>query len=71
VGTTAVPVADELLTILRGLGEDPERAVLEATVLELFRRGELSRGRAAELLGVDLLAFLRLASARGIPVVAL
>lgn len=68
MSTTAIPIDDDVLEILRGLGEEPERAVLEATVFELFRRGELSRGRGAQILGIDLLAFMRAASARGIPV---
>lgn len=44
------------------------RSVLESCVLGAFQRGVLSRGRAAELLGLSLRDFLRFASAEGIPV---
>src|SRR5690242_3547993 len=62
---------DELWAIL-GDGDRPvEQAVLEMVVLGLFRRAEVSRGRAAELLGIDLESFLLLASRAGIPVIDL
>ncbi len=69
--TTVIPVSDDVLDILHSLGEEPERVVLETMVYDLFRRGELSRGRGAQILGIDLLTFMREASARGIPVIGL
>lgn len=71
MSTTAIPVNDDVLDILRSLGEEPERVVLETMVYDLFRRGELSRGRGAQILGIDLLSFMREASSRGIPVIDL
>ena len=68
MSTTAIPIDDELLAILGREGEDPARALQEAAVMDLFRMGAISRGRGAQILGIDLLAFMRAASARGIPV---
>ena len=52
------------------LGESPveiERAALEIIVLDLYRRHVISVGRAAEILGLDLLSFIRWSGARGVP----
>jgi hypothetical protein len=52
------------------LGDSPEeikRHALEMIVLELYRRRELSSGRAAELLGLDRFAFIRWSGSLGIP----
>lgn len=51
-------------------GESPEQvtqSLLEAGVVDLFRRHVISRGRAAEILGLDYVEFLRLSNAVGIP----
>lgn len=59
---------DESVTEL--LGDSPEqieRTALEMIVLELYRRHEISVGRAAEILGLDLLAFIRWSGSLGIP----
>lgn len=71
MGTTDVPIDEEIVALLRERGADPRRELETALVLDLFRAGELSRGRAAELLGMDLLSFLRLVGGRRIPVVDL
>jgi hypothetical protein len=52
------------------LGDSPEqieRSVLEVLVLDLYRRHEISAGRAAELLDLDELAFIRWSGSLGIP----
>lgn len=52
------------------LGESPEqieRSALEIIVLDLYRRHVISVGRAAEILDVDLLSFIRWSGARGVP----
>ena len=46
-----------LLAVLRELGE-PEPMVKECVVIELYRRGLLSSGKAAELLGMNRVAFI-------------
>ncbi len=48
--------------------EDLLALVKEQTVIELFRRGRLSAGRAAELLGIEKQAFLDLLARRRIPI---
>lgn len=52
------------------LGESPaqiERSAREIIVLDLFRRHEISVGRAAEILDLDLLSFIRWSGSRGVP----
>ncbi|MDQ2654779.1 MAG: UPF0175 family protein [Chloroflexota bacterium] len=51
-------------------GDSPEQiaqSLLEAGVLDLYRRHVISRGRAAEILGLNFEEFLRLSNAAGIP----
>jgi hypothetical protein len=64
-----IPVLlDEDVTEL--LGESPEeieRSALEMIVLELYRRHDISAGRAAELLHLDLLTFARWSGSLGVP----
>ena len=62
-------LADDLLEVLRMQGEPLERVARELMVLELYRRSEISRGKAAELLGMRLVEFLDYAGALGIPYV--
>lgn len=47
--------------------DDPSDAVREIVVLELYRRHEISSGKAAELLGTTRVDFIRRASDAGIP----
>jgi predicted HTH domain antitoxin len=56
--------------VLKILGESPEqieRQALEMIALELYRRHAVSAGRAAEILGMDELAFIRWSGSLGIP----
>ena len=46
------------------------RAAKEALVLDLLNRGEISQGKAAELLGVDRWELLDLLGKHGLPVPA-
>ncbi|MGH9200997.1 MAG: UPF0175 family protein [Vicinamibacterales bacterium] len=43
------------------------KAARKSIVLELYRQGEVSSGKAAELLGLEREDFIRQASKRGIP----
>ena len=54
------------MAVLRELGE-PAGVVKECVVLELYRRGLLSSGKAAELLGMQRVAFIRYTRRLGIP----
>lgn len=56
----------ELMAVLRELGE-PALMVKECVVIELYRRGLLSSGKAAELLGMNRVAFIHYTGRLGIP----
>jgi predicted HTH domain antitoxin len=56
----------ELVTVLQDLG-DPDSAAKERALLELYRRSAISSGKAAELLGMDRLEFIRYAGRLGLP----
>lgn len=56
--------------VKRLLGASPEqiqRHALEMIVLELYRRRTVSAGRAATLLGLGKMAFIRWSGSLGIP----
>jgi len=56
----------EIMAALRELGE-PAPMVKECVVLELYRRGLLSSGKAAELLDMDRVTFIHYTGRLGIP----
>jgi predicted HTH domain antitoxin len=62
-------IEDELAAIIDQEPEDEpvERVAREMIVLELYRRGSISSGRAAELLGVPRIDFIKRTSKLGIP----
>jgi predicted HTH domain antitoxin len=62
-----VQLGDDLAAILDREEEPIEHVALEVIVFELYRRGTVSRGRAAELLGMPLYDFIKRASRLGIP----
>lgn len=57
---------DDLLALLQKTNQPLEKAAREMIVLELYRRGVLSSGKAAEHLGMSRLAFIQHASDLGI-----
>lgn len=62
-----ITVDDSISELLGGSPEEIERAALEIIVLDLYRRHVISVGRAAEILSLDLLSFIRWSGARGVP----
>lgn len=58
---------DALLPLLGESPEEIERHALEMIVLELYRRGAISAGRAARHLGMEEMAFIRWTGELGIP----
>jgi predicted HTH domain antitoxin len=61
-------VEPDLIDVLRPLSDQPlQRFAEELIVLELYRRRQISSGKAAELLHMDRLAFIQYASRQGIP----
>jgi len=57
----------DLVDLLEELQRPAKEAARELIVLELYRQGEVSSGRAAQLLGKEREEFIRYASQRGIP----
>jgi predicted HTH domain antitoxin len=71
VSNVSIELDDDLAGILGEAGQPIDRAALEPIVLELYRRGKVSSGRGAELLGMSRLAFIQQASDLGIPYLVL
>ncbi len=65
--TVQLDLDEDLVTLLRTSNESLEDSAKEMIVLELYRRGTLSSGKAAELLGMSRIAFISHASGLGIP----
>jgi predicted HTH domain antitoxin len=66
MGEVTCDLPPELMALLRELGE-PAPVVKECVVIELYRRGLLSSGKAAELLGMNREAFIHYTGRLGIP----
>ncbi len=60
-------IEDSLAAVLHQTNQPLDKAAREMIVLELYRRGSLSSGRAAELLGMPRMDFIHYASHLGIP----
>jgi predicted HTH domain antitoxin len=61
-----VMLDDEMAALLEK--EQPlDQAAREALVMDLFRRGRISTGKAMELLSLDRVSFARRAAELGIP----
>lgn len=58
---------EDLAAVLRQMNQPMAQAARELMVMELYRRGEIWRGKAAALLGMPLLDFIRRAADLGIP----
>ena len=56
----------DLLKLLQEMG-DVQQTIKECIVLELYRRGEISSGKAAELLGMSRIDFIQYSGRLGIP----
>lgn len=62
-----VALDDDIVAALEGENSSLETAAREALVMELFRRGRLSIGKASFLLGLSRVAFAQRAATLGIP----
>jgi predicted HTH domain antitoxin len=67
MGAVQVELDQDLVALLEELRRPVKQAARELIVLELYRQGELSSGKAAQLLGLEREDFIRHASAQGIP----
>lgn len=64
---TTLQLDDDLIAAMHMTEEPIDRLAQEAIVLELYRRGTISSGRAAILLGMPRIDFIRYSGERGIP----
>ena len=62
-----IDIDEALAALLHQTNQPAQEAAREMIVLELYRRGSVSSGKAAELLDTSRLAFLQRASRLGIP----
>jgi predicted HTH domain antitoxin len=62
-----VMINEEVVELLGLSGEELERGVLEAIVLGMYRRHDVSARRASRLLDMEYLEFLRWSGERGVP----
>ncbi|PYQ05871.1 MAG: hypothetical protein DMF83_13950 [Acidobacteria bacterium] len=62
-----IDIDEALAALLHQTNQPVQEAAREMIVLELYRRGSVSSGKAAELLDTSRLAFLQRASRLGIP----
>jgi hypothetical protein len=60
-------IVEDIAELLGTSSEHVERQALEALVLDLYRRRDISAGRAAAFLNLDKFAFIRWAGERGVP----
>jgi predicted HTH domain antitoxin len=67
VSSVILELEDELMALLHEANQPVQQTAKELMVLELYRRGTISSGKAAELLGMDRWEFVRHASRLGIP----
>ena len=66
MSAVSIQVEDDLAALLSSSNQSLEQTVRELMVLELFRRGTLSSGKAADLLGMSRVEFIRHAPRLGI-----
>ena len=64
----AVMLEPDIVNVLRPLAhESLDALVKELTILELYRRHQISSGKAAELMKMERFEFVRFAARQGIP----
>jgi len=67
MGSARLDLDADIVALLEGKDRSIQQAARELIVLELYREGQLSGGRAAEILHLSREGFIRFASERGIP----
>ena len=66
MSTISIHLEEDLVALLHQSNQPVERTAREC-VLELYRRGTISSGKAAHLLGMSRVEFIQYASRLGIP----
>ena len=67
MSSVRIEIDEALAALLHQTNQPVQAAAREMIVLELYRRGAISSGKAAELLGTSRFAFIQHASKLGIP----
>jgi predicted HTH domain antitoxin len=67
MNTVSIELDESLAALLHQTNRSAQDAAREMIVLELYRRGVVSSGKAAELLGLSRVDFIQHASHLGIP----
>ena len=63
----SIPLDEKFLSFVARKRKDIPEKLKELSVLELYRRKDISSGKASELLGMERFEFVRFASRIGIP----
>lgn len=71
MASVKIEIEEPLAAILHQTNQPAQQAGREMIVLELYRRGTISSGKAGELLGMPRMDFIGHASRLGIPYFAL
>jgi len=71
MSTVSIDLEEDLVALLRQSNQPVARAARELIVLELYRRGTISSGKAAQVLGMSRVEFIQYASRLGIPYFAM
>jgi predicted HTH domain antitoxin len=67
MSTVTLELEEDLVALLRQLNQPIRASARELILLELYRRGIISSGKAAELLDMPRFDFIRFAAHLGIP----
>ena len=66
MSAVTVQLDEDLVALLNSSNQSLQHTASELMVLELYRRGTISSGKAAQLLGMERIAFIQHASRLGI-----
>ncbi|MDQ3815831.1 MAG: UPF0175 family protein [Armatimonadota bacterium] len=66
MNTISLDLEDDVAALLQATNQPVQQAAREFIILELYRRGTISSGKAAELLNMSRWEFVRYASRLGI-----
>jgi predicted HTH domain antitoxin len=71
MSTVKVELESDLVNLFHDVRGHPEEKLKEYLILELYRRREISSGKAAAWMGMERFEFVRFASRLGIPYIDL
>jgi hypothetical protein len=67
MSTISIDLDEKVVALLRQSNQPVDQAAQELIVLQLYAQRVISSGKAAELLGMDRLAFIQYSGRLGIP----